>query len=203
MIKDNEKNKKDKLILGGNLFPLLGSDEKELLSYIESYTPKIIPMETFLEPFLLDYIPAVGDVDTFIKVPRPDKVEDDLGLAVLDEPALEQSDPTILNMKIRNELKDSKNTSAKDVPVKKLERADENIEEIEHWISNIVIYAKPMPNIEHLMQEWPTEVENLLKNELFPKKKSIDHQIQMIFYNIGYNLHPDTCPQTGYKRNML
>uniref|UniRef100_A0A8R1TQ11 Intraflagellar transport protein 46 homolog n=1 Tax=Onchocerca volvulus TaxID=6282 RepID=A0A8R1TQ11_ONCVO len=151
------------------MFSLLGSDEKELLSYIESYTAKIIPVETFLQPFLLDYIPAVGDVDTFIKIPRPDKIEDDLGLIVLDEPALEQSDPIILNMKIRNELKDNTNTLIKDIPVKKLERADENIEEIEHWIStDIVIYAKPMPNIEHLMQEWPTEVENLLKNEQLP-----------------------------------
>ncbi|CAG9531373.1 unnamed protein product, partial [Cercopithifilaria johnstoni] len=162
-----------------NLFKLLGSEEKELFSYIESYTAKMIHIETTLKPFLLDYIPAVGDVDAFIKIPRPDEVEDDLGLISLDEPAMEQSDPIILNLKIRNELKDYTNTLVKDIPVKKLERADENIEEIEHWISSIkeihrtkppdvVIYGKPMPNIEHLMQEWPIEVENLLKNEQLP-----------------------------------
>ncbi|VDM13139.1 unnamed protein product [Wuchereria bancrofti] len=162
-----------------NLLTHFGTDEKELLSYIDSYKAKMIHIEPILIPFLVDFIPAVGDVDAFIKIPRPDEVEDDLGLVVLDEPALEQSDPIILNLKIRNELKDCTNTSAKDIPVKKLERADENIEEIGHWISSIkeihrtkpadiVIYTKPMPNVEHLMQEWPSEVENLLKNEQLP-----------------------------------
>lgn len=59
---------------------------------------------------------------------------------VLDEPSMEQSDPVILNMKMRNELKDCK-TGTKDVPVKKLERADKNIEEIEHWISSIKVFS--------------------------------------------------------------
>lgn len=164
---------------GANLLTYFGTDEEELLSYIDSYNAKMIHIEPILKPFLVDYIPAVGDVDAFIKIPRPDEMEDDLGLVVLDEPALEQSDPIILNLKIRNELKHCTNTLAKDIPVKKLERADENIEEIEHWISSIkeihrtkpadiVIYTKPMPNVEHLMQEWPTEVENLLKNEQLP-----------------------------------
>ncbi|VDO45330.1 unnamed protein product [Brugia timori] len=116
-------------------------------------------------------------------------MEDDLGLVVLDEPALEQSDPIILNLKIRNELKHCTNTLAKDIPVKKLERADENIEEIEHWISSIkeihrtkpadiVIYTKPMPNVEHLMQEWPTEVENLLKNEQVLPSAALDVSLE-------------------------
>uniref|UniRef100_A0A915PT95 Intraflagellar transport protein 46 homolog n=1 Tax=Setaria digitata TaxID=48799 RepID=A0A915PT95_9BILA len=160
-------------------FTPLSSEEKELLSYIEAYTAKLIRIEPFLKPFLPDYIPAVGDVDAFIKIPRPDEADDDLGLAVLDEPAMEQSDPIILNIKMRNELKDKTDKIQIDVPVKKLERADENIEEIERWISSIkeihrtkpsdtVVYLKPMPNIEHLMQEWPTEMENLLKLEQLP-----------------------------------
>ncbi|MCP9265246.1 Intraflagellar transport protein 46 [Dirofilaria immitis] len=154
-VTDNDKTATEKFgDKSTNLFTLLGSEEKELLSYIESYTAKTIHIETFLKPFLPDYIPAVGDVDVFIKIPRPDEVEDDLGLVILDEPGIEQSDPIILNMKMRNELKDSKNVLVKDVPVKKLERADENIEEIEHWISSI--------------KEWPSDVENLLKIEQLP-----------------------------------
>lgn len=61
-------------ILERNSLTLLGSDEKDLLSYIESYTAKTIHIETMLKPFLMDYIPAVGDVDAFIKIPRPDEV---------------------------------------------------------------------------------------------------------------------------------
>ena len=30
-----------------------------------------------------DYIPAVGDIDAFIKVPRPDGLEEDLGKHIL------------------------------------------------------------------------------------------------------------------------
>ncbi|VDK47052.1 unnamed protein product [Gongylonema pulchrum] len=52
----------------------LGSDEKELLGYIEAYTAETVHIETLIKPFLLDYIPAVGDVDAFIKIPRPDEV---------------------------------------------------------------------------------------------------------------------------------
>ncbi|VDK79148.1 unnamed protein product [Litomosoides sigmodontis] len=169
----------DGVVEEGSSSTLLSLDEKGLLSYIASYTAKAIRIEPVLKPFLTDYTPAVGDVDAFIKIPRPDEVEDDLGLVLLDEPAMEQSDPIILNLKMRKELKGCANAPVEDVPVKRLERADKNIEEIEHWISSIkeinrskppdtVIYGKPMPNIEHLMQEWPIEVENLLKNEKLP-----------------------------------
>uniref|UniRef100_A0A914ZIB5 Intraflagellar transport protein 46 homolog n=1 Tax=Parascaris univalens TaxID=6257 RepID=A0A914ZIB5_PARUN len=154
----------------------LGSEEKQLLQFIDAYTPEKITIEPILKPFLLDYIPAVGDIDAFIKIPRPDEVEDNLGLTVLDEPAAKQSDPTILGIQLRNEAKD---IIVSDAPVKKLDRADKNAREIEQWISNIkelhrlkppdtVHYSKPMPDIELLMQEWPPEIEELLKTEGLP-----------------------------------
>ncbi|VDK27853.1 unnamed protein product, partial [Anisakis simplex] len=83
---------------------------------------------------MLDYIPAVGDIDAFIKIPRPDEVEDNLGLTVLDEPSAKQSDPTILGMQLRNDAKD---VITSDAPVKKLDRADKNTREIEQWVTNI------------------------------------------------------------------
>lgn len=52
----------------------LGSEEKQLLQFIDAYTPEKINIEPILKPFLLDYIPAVGDIDAFIKIPRPDEV---------------------------------------------------------------------------------------------------------------------------------
>ncbi|KHN74181.1 Intraflagellar transport protein 46 -like protein [Toxocara canis] len=154
----------------------LGSEERQLLQFIEAYIAETINIEPILKPFLLDYIPAVGDIDAFIKIPRPDEVEDNLGLTVLDEPAAKQSDPTILGMQLRNDAKD---ILATDAPVKKLDRADKNDREIEQWITNIkelhrskppdtVHYSKPMPDIELLMQEWPPEVEEMLKTERLP-----------------------------------
>lgn len=63
--------------------------------------------------------------------------------------------------------------------VKKLARADKNTKEIENWMKNIselhkskpatnVHYSKPMPDIDTLMQEWPSEFENVLKQVELP-----------------------------------
>lgn len=41
---------------------------KNLFSFITFYTPQMIEINTKLKPFIPDYIPAVGDVDAFIKV---------------------------------------------------------------------------------------------------------------------------------------
>lgn len=43
----------------------------------------------------------MGDIDAFIKVPRPDGKKDGLGLNVLDEPCLQQSDPAVLQLQLR------------------------------------------------------------------------------------------------------
>uniref|UniRef100_A0A0N4UCJ5 Intraflagellar transport protein 46 homolog n=1 Tax=Dracunculus medinensis TaxID=318479 RepID=A0A0N4UCJ5_DRAME len=148
-------------------------DDIEIFEYINAYKPENIEIKFLLKPFLLDYIPAIGDVDTFIKIPRPDG--DNLGLTVLDEPAIQQSDPTIVGMQLRNECKEIKTETL----VKKLDRGDKNGAEIERWIENIkelhrskppdsVTYTKIMPDIEKLMQEWPNELEELLKSERLP-----------------------------------
>lgn len=74
----------------------VGTDIKELFQFITAYTAQVVETDNVLKPFILDYIPCVGDIDAFIKVPRPDDVEDNLGLVVLDEPAAKQSDPSVL-----------------------------------------------------------------------------------------------------------
>ena len=69
------------------------------------------------KPFIPDYVPAFGEVDDFIKIPRPDGKPDDLGtevetvellqkrlqkfFQVLDEPCIKQSDASILELKLR------------------------------------------------------------------------------------------------------
>ena len=55
----------------------------ELFQYISRYQPHEIELETRLKPFIPDYIPAVGEVDAFLKVPRPDGVDEVLGLTCL------------------------------------------------------------------------------------------------------------------------
>ena len=64
-------------------------------------------IEAKLKPFVLDYIPAVGDIDAFLKIDRPDGRNEILGLNVLDEPSLHQSDPSVLDLRLRSVYKQS------------------------------------------------------------------------------------------------
>ena len=41
---------------------------KELFCYVIQYTPQTIELETQLRPFIPEYIPAIGDIDAFLKV---------------------------------------------------------------------------------------------------------------------------------------
>lgn len=56
---------------------------KELFKYITRYQPEVKDLESQLRPFVPDYFPAVGEVDAYIKMPRPDNKEETLGLNIL------------------------------------------------------------------------------------------------------------------------
>ncbi|XP_059148800.1 intraflagellar transport protein 46 homolog isoform X3 [Physella acuta] len=154
----------------------VSAEIKELFQYITRYTPQAIELDHKLKPFIPDYIPAVGDIDAFIKIARPDNKPDTLGLTVLDEPCAKQSDPTVLDLQLRAI---SKQTTAKQLVVKSLPSAEKNPKHIENWIENIrelhrskpppnVHYSKNMPDIDTLMQEWPPAFEQLLKEVGLP-----------------------------------
>lgn len=62
------------------------------------------------KPFIPEFLPAVGDIDAFLKVIPPettlsgDTFDENivqLGLLVLDEPASNQSDPALLHLQLR------------------------------------------------------------------------------------------------------
>jgi len=154
----------------------VSAEIKELFQYIGRYKPHTIELETKLKPFIPDYIPAVGDIDAFIKIPRPDEKPDYLGLVVLDEPAAVQSDPTVLDLQLRAI---SKQSNLQPMVVRSIEQADKNPKAITTWINSIndlhkskpaptVNYTKNMPDIERLMQEWPDEFERLLQQVRLP-----------------------------------
>ena len=41
---------------------------KELFQHISRYTPQTVELDTKLKPFIPEYIPAIGDIDAFLKV---------------------------------------------------------------------------------------------------------------------------------------
>ncbi|KAI9094322.1 intraflagellar transport complex B protein 46 C terminal-domain-containing protein [Phlyctochytrium arcticum] len=156
-----------------------GDDElQELFQYVQRYTAQDIDLETQLKPFIPDFVPAIGDIDAFIKIPRPDDTPDHLGLASLDEPTVEQSDPTVLDLRLRAI---SKFAAPANMTIRSMDSATlaNNPKAIDGWIKNIrdlhthkpmqtVHYSKRMPDIEELMQVWPEEIEAGLENLELP-----------------------------------
>ena len=149
---------------------------KDLFQYIERYKPHEVELDTHLKCFIPEYIPAIGEIDGFIKVPRPDGEDDGLGLKILDEPATIQSDPTVLELQLRAT---SKKQQYGDVVVRSIESAEKNPVAIEKWIQNItdlhrskpppqVHYKKNMPDAEVLMDQWPEAFEEALKTLELP-----------------------------------
>ena len=47
------------------------------------YTPVLTDLDTKLKAFVPEYIPAIGEVDAFLKMPKPDGQPETLGLFVL------------------------------------------------------------------------------------------------------------------------
>ncbi|KAI6052198.1 intraflagellar transport protein 46 homolog isoform X1 [Marmota monax] len=170
----------------------VSAEIKELFQYINRYTPQLIDLDHKLKPFIPDFIPAVGDIDAFLKVPRPDGKPDNLGLSVLDEPSTKQSDPTVLSLWLTENSKQHNITQH--MKVKSLEDAEKNPKAIDTWIESIselhrskppatVHYTRPMPDIDTLMQEWSPEFEELLGKVSLPTAEidcSLAEYIDMI-----------------------
>ncbi|XP_077445754.1 intraflagellar transport protein 46 homolog [Stigmatopora argus] len=149
---------------------------KELFQYIARYRPEAIELEYSLRPFIPQLIPAVGDIDAFLKVPRPDGKADGLGLLVLDEPSIKQSDPTLLSLWFSEETKQHATSELK---VTSVSSPQSNPRAVDSWVESIgalhrskaaasVQYARAMPDIDALMQEWPPEVEESLAGVRLP-----------------------------------
>ncbi|CAM9708284.1 unnamed protein product [Chrysoparadoxa australica] len=148
---------------------------KDLFQYVQRYKPHEVELETQLKCFVPDYIPSVGDIDAFLKVDRPDEKPDYLGLRVLDEPAANQSDGTVLELQLRANSKKQYG----DIAVRSIENAAKNPHEVEKWIKSIhdlhrskpppqVNYKKTMPDIDSLMEVWPPEMEDMLQRVEWP-----------------------------------
>jgi intraflagellar transport protein 46 len=154
----------------------VSAEVKELFEYIHRYKPQKIELDTKIKPFIPDSIPAVGEVDAFLKMPKPDGQKEDLGIIVLDEPALNHEDKTVLELKYVQ----SKNVvRATPMDVDSIEHADKKPKDISRWISAVqdlhktrppptVNYTKNMPDYDTLMEEWPADMEAAFKQIEFP-----------------------------------
>ena len=169
---------------------VVSSEIQGLFEYILRHKHTDIELETKMKPFIPDYIPAVGEIDAFLKVPRPDGEgkKAPLGLVVLDEPAAAQSDPTVLELSLRAV---NKQVISRHATVGSIEHADKNQARVVKWIQSIeevhrkkppphVHYSRTMPDIEQLMQVWPPEFEELLKSQAseLPDMNTMDCDVE-------------------------
>ncbi|XP_059210345.1 intraflagellar transport protein 46 homolog [Centropristis striata] len=155
----------------------VSTEIKELFQHITRYSPQSIELDHSLKPFIPDFIPAVGDIDAFLKVPRPDGTGDSLGLLILDEPSVKQSDPTVMSLILSEESK--QHGAAELKKVTSIPSPQSNPRAVDNWVDSIsalhrskpaasVQYGRAMPDIDSLMQEWPVELEELLERLALP-----------------------------------
>jgi intraflagellar transport protein 46 len=152
---------------------------KNLYAYIRQFKPRDINIRTNLKPFYPDYIQALGSVDEFIKVSRPDGQFNNLGLKVLDEDGTKQSDPTILTLQIYST---SIQSNFQTLKVASIENVEKNPKKLDAWINSIkdlhrskplpsVLFSKSMPDVDKLKQIWPIQLEKILNEIELPSAK--------------------------------
>lgn len=160
----------------------VSSEVDELFQYITRFKPHTIELETSLKPFIPELIPSIGEVDAFLKMPRPDAEPSNLGTTRLDEPTLNPSDPSILDLQLRSL---SKHQDLQPMEVRAIENAEKCPKEIDNWVRRIdelnrskpaptVQYSRKMPDIEQLMQVWPAEFEEFLQQNPLPDLAELD-----------------------------
>lgn len=163
---------------------------RDLFKYITRYSPQVVELDHSLKPFIPDFIPAVGDIDAFLKVPRPDGKADVLGLELLDEPSVKQSDPTVMSLWLSEESKQH----TTQVKVSSVPRPQSNPRLVDSWVQSIaalhrskpaasVQYGRRMPDVDTLMQEWPAQLEERLQRLRLPPARlrcSLDRYVDVV-----------------------
>lgn len=120
----------------------VSSEVKDLFEYILRYKPQKIDLDTKLKPFIPEYIPCVGEVDSFMKMPKPDGTKEDLGITMLDEPALNQGEKTVIELRY---IQERNVVKAAPMNVDAIENADKKQKEVSRWINSVQDLHKTRP----------------------------------------------------------
>ncbi|OTF69175.1 intraflagellar transport protein 46-like protein [Euroglyphus maynei] len=130
-----------------------------------------------LKPFIPDYIPTVGHVDAFIKIPYPDGRTNNLGLTVLDEPSIEQSDATLLQMKLKALSREKVQKAKSDQNDDHNETVNDSANLISVTTDQVVPLVKPhQSNITKEIDKWIDYVEQLHETTARPESVPLIHQ---------------------------
>jgi intraflagellar transport protein 46 len=155
------------------------SGEASLFALIAKFHPEAIDVPVHWKPFIPDLAPAIGVIDAFVKVPRPNGAMEHLGLVVVDEPSVAQSNPQILRMELREKYGLSSPDTWSDACLGCIEDAPKNRKMLTSWLDSLedihrnrpppqVTYTSRMPELEELMQAWPDALEEVVRSTVLP-----------------------------------
>jgi intraflagellar transport protein 46 len=147
---------------------------KILFQHIDAYEPIELELETPLKCFIPPYIPAIGQVDPMLKIPRPDGRYDGIGIARLDEVIdSEQSNPAVIELQLRNWSKTIRSDRLKKDSVRSIKDVAASAHEIDEWIQSVQEIHDNEPqtypencdtaSVKELLEPWPKELCDKLK----------------------------------------
>ena len=137
-------------------------------------------------------------------------VRETLGLAKLDEPALNMSKKSYLDLLIKEFYKGKAKVTKKEVH--SVGNCHKNPKELTSWVKDVemvhkgkvaptVFYSKKMPDIDSLMQTWDRDFEKTLKNINFAQE-DVPMSLETLT-KVACNLFDVPIHNTKDNRNMI
>jgi intraflagellar transport protein 46 len=156
---------------GLGLDPDFAATIAAMFDLIAVFDPRQIDLAIPWKPFIPQLKPAIGVIDPFIKIPRPDGNVEPLGLVTVDEPSISQSNPLILKMHLRERHGLVSPDDMGDGYHGFVKRREDNRKQIGDWLEFLdevhsrrpppgMIYKSAMPDVHCLMEPWPDELED-------------------------------------------
>lgn len=151
----------------------------EIFSIINNYQPNPVDLTVHWKGFLPDLKPAIGNIDAFIKIQRPDGDFEELGLTIVDEPSIAQSNPQILKMELREKYGVATPANATDGYIGAIEDAKSNNKALLSWLESLeeihrsrppqeFMFTSSMPEVDELMEPWSEKMEEVLNSIPIP-----------------------------------
>ena len=153
----------------------------DLFERFKKFQPEPFEINIHWKPFLPEFLPSIGMVDAFVKVPDPFAEIDPLGLNILDEPSIDQTNSQIYKMELRDKfvVNYENNIDGFIGFIENLENNQKSLDSFLDSIENIyrnrppptMVYTNIMPEIEDLMEPWPEQLEQAFKTLPLPNSQ--------------------------------
>ncbi|EQC29210.1 hypothetical protein SDRG_13083 [Saprolegnia diclina VS20] len=187
-----------------------------LLELVDVFRPEMVDLPLYLEPFVPPYLPSIGFPFDTTSLLRPDVLVLDpppveLGVHLLAEPSAAQSSPAELQLLLQADAKTALGDSRRaiELPVHVIEEAHLAPSRISAWMASVavvhasqppphVVYTKPMPSLDTLLELWPPEIEPFLTgfSTLELHTLSLEDRVRVICGLLDIPVYPGQLKQS-------